>query len=447
MTILATITLVLCLLLSTPAMADDVLFINARLLTMTDAPAPSAPTELLVRNDRIAAIGTDLAPAKEENTLTIDLAGGYLMPGLAEMHAHVPGNQDSEYRDDVLFLYVANGITTARGMLGSPDHLELREALKRQEILGPRLFTSGPSFNGNSVSSPDQASKMVRSQTAAGYDFLKIHPGLTRAEYDAMAATAAELDIAFAGHVPANVGLLHALAAGQASIDHLDGYIQALVPDLRDASGGLFALELLDRTDAERIELVVEATRDAGAWVVPTETLLENFAGAATGVEAVDARPQNAYLPVELRARYRRALTGSSAAVSSARGYLTLRKRVLRDLHQQGVGILLGSDAPQIYNVPGFSAHRELESMVTAGLGTFDALKSGTVNPAEFFGFPGEFGVLAPGAAADLIWLRDNPISDIRNTRSIQGVMVRGRWLDRQTLDAGLAAIAARYAE
>jgi imidazolonepropionase-like amidohydrolase len=445
MTILTAITLVVCLLFSPRAMPNDVLFINARLLTMADGPAPSPPTQLFVRNDRIAAIGTALVT--DEDTLTVDLAGGYLMPGLAEMHAHVPGNQTTQYRDDVLFLYVANGVTTARGMLGSPDHLELREALERQETLGPRLFTSGPSFNGNSVSSPDQASAMVRSQAAAGYDFLKIHPGLSRAEYDAMATTAAELDIAFAGHVPADVGLLRALAAGQASIDHLDGYIQALVPDLRDASGGLFALELLDRTDAERIELVVRATREAGAWVVPTETLLENFAAAATGLEEVEARPQNVYLPGDLRASYRRALTGSSASASSALRYLDLRKRLLRTLHQQEVGILLGSDAPQIYNVPGFSAHRELESMVTAGLGPFDALKSGTVNPAEYFGLPGDFGVLAPGAAADLIWLRDNPLSDIRNTRSIQGVMVRGRWLDRHSLDTGLAAIARRNAD
>jgi imidazolonepropionase-like amidohydrolase len=424
------------------AVAGQHLFVNAKLITMTDA-APFEG-ELLVEEGRITALGASLdAPAEAQ---VIDAAGGYLMPGLAEMHAHVPGPQQGErYRDDVLFLYVANGVTTARGMLGAPAHLELRAALAANEVLGPRLITSGPSFNGNSVSSPAQAAAMVREQAEAGYDFLKIHPGLTLEEYDAMAAAARELGIPFAGHVPSDVGLLHALAAGQATIDHLDGYVQALVPDLTSASGGLFAPELLPRTETARIALVANATREAGAWVVPTETLLENFAAAAGSQEAVDARPQNRYLPPALRERYRDALRDGTASAAAANRYLELRKRVLRALHDDGVGILLGSDAPQIFNVPGFSAHRELESMVAAGLTPMEALRSGTVLPARFFGREGEFGQLVAGAAADLLWLRDNPLEDIGNTQSIEGVMVRGRWLDRAAIDRGLDEIAARH--
>ena len=109
------------------------------------------------------------------------------------MHAHVPAGQGETYRDEVLFLFVANGVTTIRGMLGHPDHLQLRKALADNQILGPRLITSGPSFSGRSGSTAQRTERMVREQHAAGYDFLKIHPGVPLAAYDAMVAVADEL--------------------------------------------------------------------------------------------------------------------------------------------------------------------------------------------------------------------------------------------------------------
>jgi imidazolonepropionase-like amidohydrolase len=416
-------------------------FVNGHIVTDRDAQ----PAEVLVVDGRIHAIGPALTAP--EDAVVIDLEGGYLMPGLTEMHAHVPGPRQGEaYRDEVLFLFLANGVTTIRGMLGDPTHLQLRDDLIAGRVLGPRLITSGPSFRGDTVSSPEQAVRMVEAQAAAGYDFLKIHPGLTRPEYDAIAAAAKRLGIPFAGHVPAEVGLMHALTSGQATIDHLDGYIQALVPGLAGDDSGLFAIGLTDRADPEGIDDLVGATLAAGAAVVPTETLLENFAEAdpATVID----RPQNAYLPRELLDGYRRALEGRSAGLTraSAIRFMELRKRLIRELHQGGVAVLLGSDAPQIFNVPGFSVHRELQAMTAAGLTPADAIILGTRNPALFFGMPKEFGSIRTEASADLVWLTANPLEDIANTTKIRGVMVRGRWLDRAFLDAGLEQIAGRHA-
>ncbi len=423
--------------------ADAYHFVNGHLITGLDGEPAAEPLELTVSGERITAVGADLA--SPESAVRIDLDGGYLIPGLTEMHAHVPApDQGDTYRDEVLFLYLANGITTIRGMLGHPDHLRLREDIAAHTVLGPRLFTSGPSFNGSSVSGPDEARQMVADQAAAGYDFLKIHPGLTLAEYDAMSAAAHGRGIPFAGHVPAEVGLLHALAGGQASIDHLDGYVQALVPGLSGDDSGLFAIGLTPRADGALIGSVVAETVAAGAAVVPTETLLENF--AAADPESVFDRPQNVYLPPDLRERYRERLTGTGSGLNraSAARFLELRKTLIRALHDSGALMLLGSDAPQIYNVPGFSAHRELTAMVAAGLTPAQALVMGTRNPAIFFGQETEFGQLKPGMAADLVWLRENPLDGIAGTTTIEGVMVRGHWLDRAELDAGLAAIAAR---
>src|SRR5690606_18233030 len=141
----------------------------------------------------IVAVGPSADVTVPDGATVIDGSGLYLMPGLAEMHGHVPsagGNQQAV--DETLFLYVAAGVTTVRGMLGYDGQLALRERAAADEVISPTLYLAGPSFSGNSVSSPEEAADMVRRQVAEGWDLLKIHPGLTRAEYDAVARAAAD---------------------------------------------------------------------------------------------------------------------------------------------------------------------------------------------------------------------------------------------------------------
>src|SRR5690349_6797743 len=107
---------------------------------------------VIIQGGKITVIGKNLNYTKE-GLLHINGTGKYLIPGLAEMHAHVPPIDDIEPMKDVVKLFAFNGVTTIRGMLGHPRHLELRAKIQRGEILGPRLYTSGPSANGNSVKS------------------------------------------------------------------------------------------------------------------------------------------------------------------------------------------------------------------------------------------------------------------------------------------------------
>ena len=436
----------------TPPPAEDIAFVGAHVIPMT-GPWTHDDHTVIVRDGVIVAVGPSAETPPAPSDRIVEAAGLVLMPGLAEMHAHVPPprqpNLPETYQQDVLTLWVANGITLARGMLGQPQHLELRSALAANEVLGPRLVTSGPSFNGRSVRSPRQARERVAAQAAAGYDFLKMHPGLERDEFDAIAEAARAADIPFAGHVSVDVGLEHTLAGGQLTIDHLDGYMPLLVPDPEDLEAGadaFFGIGLGDRVDRSRIAGLVTLTKDAGAWVVPTETLMENIAGARLDLEAVLDRPENAWLPQGLYEQYRRSVIETAAEDFDAEAFLAVRKALIGALHRGGVPVLLGSDSPQIMNVPGFSIHRELEAMVAAGLHPMEAIATGTTNPARFLDEEGRHGVITPGAEASFVLLRANPIVDIAHTREIEGVMVRGRWLDRGFLDDRLTEIRERYA-
>ncbi|HEX2093150.1 MAG TPA: hypothetical protein VHG28_12135, partial [Longimicrobiaceae bacterium] len=181
--------------LAVPAAAQDAPGAVSAFTHVTVLPMDTSRTlpdqTVLVRGDRIVQVGPSARVRVPAGARVIDGRGKFLMPGLAEMHGHIPPPQaPQEYTESVLFLYLANGITTVRGMLGAPNQLPLRERAARGELLSPTLYLAGPSFNGSSVSSPEEAVRMVRQQKAEGWDLLKVHPGLTRAEYDAMARTA-----------------------------------------------------------------------------------------------------------------------------------------------------------------------------------------------------------------------------------------------------------------
>jgi imidazolonepropionase-like amidohydrolase len=430
-----------------PETATDVAFVNVNVVSMSGEQVLTNTT-VLVSNGRISAIGPDARIVKPRQTRSIDARGKYLIPGLAEMHAHVPGAVEAKtYREDVLFLYAANGVTLARGMLGTPVHLQTRGELLEHRLVGPRLVTSGPSLNGNSAPDVEAGRRLVREQKAAGYDFLKLHPGLKREVFIAIAETARDVGIDFAGHVSADVGVDLALEQRQATIDHLDGYLLRMLPTAIRGSENPNNLGIVNRMDMSLLPEVVRSTRGAGTWMVPTQTLYENLQGP-TSIEELDARPEMRYVSPKLRQDYRNSKQNVLAApgftTDFSRKYIAARRAIIRALHEGGVGMLLGSDAPQIFNVPGFSVHRELQSMVDAGLSPYQALRMATASPAEFFGAGGKYGTVTVGADADLVLLAADPLANIANTQKIEGVMVRGRWLDRAWIDRELAGVAER---
>lgn len=402
----------------------------------------------------IFSISTSPPDNQKYNTV-IDGKGMFLMPGLSEMHAHIPSPPASrESVEETLLLYLSNGITTIRGMLGHPSHLELKQQVEKREVLGPRIFTSSPSLNGGSVRTPGEARAKVTQYQKEGYDFLKIHPGIKREVFDELVAAARETGIPFAGHVPVDVGIRHALNSGYASIDHVDGFLEGLVPEnagIKPEANGFFGYNFAALADTSLIPSLVALARENEVWIVPTQSLFERwFAPVSADVLLRD--PEMKYMPVTTLTNWKIRKEQSTAPSTGFteegwEQFNAIRQKLIKALSDGGYGMLLGSDAPQLFNVPGFSIHHEIKGMEDAGMNRLEILQSGTVNPARFFGMEDTFGRIAEGLEADLILLRENPLEDLEALRKLEGVMFRGTWLDKKTLDKKLNVIANRVKE
>ena len=404
----ATVALIACS-AATAHAQNTYAFTNVNVVPMTSAAILRDQT-VIVQNGRITGLGPASAVKPPRNAVRIDARGKYLMPGLAEMHGHIPG-ANVELAERVSFLYVAGGVTTVRGMQGHPNHFALRARVDSGAIIGPRYILSSPPLAGNTVSDTASAGAIVRNFKNAGYDLLKIHENLSREVYDKIVATARELNLPFGGHVPNAVGIEHALASKQTTIDHLDNYLDVIKEELDIP-------QLVDRTIA------------AGVANVPTMPLWEVIRGLHDPADLMKY-DELRYMPAQMVQQWQTQVGNIRAqtnALEAARE-IELRNQLLKALSDRGAVLLLGSDAPQLFSVPGFSIQREMETWVDAGISPLKVLQAGTIDVAKHLNDEANSGTIAIGKRADLLLLDANPLQNIRNVTKKSGVMVKGRWL------------------
>ncbi len=422
---------------------------NVKVINVRDGSI-SEDMQIFIQDGSIVAIEKQLREV--ENVRIIDGKGKYVLPGLAEMHAHIPSPQWGRDRtDETLFLYLSNGVTTIRGMLGHPEHLKLRAQAESNEILSPRIFTSSPSVNGNSVQTIAEAQRKITQFKNDGYDFLKIHPGLTLEVFNEIVNTANKVGIKYSGHVPVDVGVRRAIESGYASIDHIDGYLEGLVPASANVSpdqNGFFGYNFTHLADTALADNLVALTKKNKVWIVPTQSLFGRWFSPVPPEKIAENAEEFIYMPKSTVQQWinskKNLINSPEYTVEKYVLFTDIRYQLIRKLHKNGYGLLLGSDAPQVFNVPGFSIHHELRGIVDAGLTPLEAIQTGTINPAIFFDMEGKFGEIKVGASADLILLEENPLLDINNLKNPVGVMVRGRWLDREMINKKLEDIAER---
>jgi imidazolonepropionase-like amidohydrolase len=397
---------------------------------------------VITEGDRITALGPVQTTQPPQGAQRIDGRGRFLMPGLADMHVHlnIGGRANGLLKNgDYATLFIANGVTTVRNMWGSPDILALRKTIDQGSVIGPRIYTTGPLTDGKPpirplsrvVETVAQAVDAVTSDKHEGYDAVKVYNHLSPETYAAIVSTARTLGLPVYGHVPDRVGIEGVLAARQDSIEHVEGYLDAL--DRDDSPGAISAL--------------VSATRMAGAWNCVT---LAFFQGAVPGDEAARllAKPSMRFVPPALTTLWKdnpQLASLTPYQFGRLRLYDEKRNKFVRALHEGGAKILLGTDTPNQFVVPGFAIHEELRNLISAGFTPYEAIRAGTSDAAEFLKSQNQWGTVAAGLQADLILVEANPLQDVSNVNRRIGVMVRGQWMTELELKNRLEQLAASY--
>ena len=451
-----------------PQSVSPVAFINVTVVPMDQNRVLEGQT-VIVRNGRIAAMGPVDRVAIPADASRIDGEGRFLMPALSDMNAHLPGPAFPENQiEDLLFLYLANGVTAIRSVDGSPHHLALKRQVDRGELLGPTIFVSGPPFLVDTTMTTDTVQSLLRATRAMGYDFLRIHPDTPDEMWDDLTRLAHTTGITFGGSIPRAMELRRALAEGISTVDHLDGYMEAAAseeikermrPVVEVDEEGVETVveegeevpwgEILRSVTGRQLRAIAAHTRAANTWVTPTlyfwEVLYQPL-----NVDSMLALPEMRYVPPRLRGEW---LQEKRISPLYPRDIFqleaTLRRDLLRALNNAGVGIVMGTGSSRMFNVPGFSLRREIPMMRDARLIPYEVLLAGTRNvgryASEEMSEPGSFGVVREGNRADLILLNGNPLENLDHLWDQEGVMVRGRWLPREWIEERLATIEEQY--
>jgi imidazolonepropionase-like amidohydrolase len=199
---------------------------------------------------------------------------------------------------------------------------------------------------------------------------------------------------------------------------------------------------IADRADENKIPQLMKELKQHNVWVVPTQALAERWITSARNAESFSQDPEMKYMQPANLNNWVNAKSGmqKNEKYDPAKivDYIKLRRKLIYECNKAGVGLLLGCDAPQVFNVPGVATHHELKYLVDAGLTPYEALKTGTVNVAKFYKKNGETGVVKKGAVSDLILINGNPLENISNTMKIEGVMLNKNWLPKAYIEQSL---------
>jgi imidazolonepropionase-like amidohydrolase len=413
---------------------------------------------VIIERDRINAVGGK-GTRYPRNAPSVSAKGGYLIPGLWDMHVHLTfGDWFPLAQEISLPLFVANGVTSVRDMGSNlPTIQSWRNEIEGGRLIGPRILTSGPMLDGPkprfpdsiAVTTPEDGVRAVDDLKHRGVDFIKLQSLIPRDAVFAIAAEAKKQEIPFEGHVPDSVRASEMSAAGMHSFEHLIGIFEGSSP-LEDQflKGGKSESKFLASYDPARASVLANTLAQSQTWQCPT--LVWERGGNLLDVTDFRKDPRAKYVPaywkdktwkqfsVEVQKEF------NTDDLETRKKFVDKELQVVQMLQKAGVPFLAGTDTPSgVYVFPGFSLHEELQRFVAAGFTPLEALQTATLNPARFFEVEGELGTIETGKLADMILLDANPLDDIRNTQKIAAVMMNGRYFSRGDLQKLLQKVEA----
>jgi imidazolonepropionase-like amidohydrolase len=393
---------------------------NARVIDGTGA-APIEKARIVIDGDRITRMGpadTVPAPAGAER---IDLSGQTLVPGLIDLHFHIEDDPKLALRQ------LSHGVTSFRDPGQWNENFDgLREMVAADNLPGPRMFITGPHIDGERPAYPadavvardaDEARRLAERAVRQGAAALKIYFRLP------FASAKAVIDVCVARGIPctAHLEVLDArelFEAGLHGLEHITSLGMSLMPPLeaekyrqavlanndarRDGRYEMFARLDLDGPQAQALYGVLRARRP---WLDATLAVFERRA---------DRPPAG---------------TKPAMAPVLAAGFAKM-KQLTRRAAQEGARVVMGGHTSVPFAERGEAPWRELELLVESGFTPLEAIAAATGTAAAFLYRSDELGTLRPGLRADLVVLRADPSRDIAAMRTVDRVMVGGRWID-----------------
>ncbi len=390
--------------------------------------APIEDGTLVVRDQKIEAVGRVGEVAIPPDTRVVDVRGKVLMPGLADMHVHLAGGWNGEdvdllgYRRYLNALLYA-GVTTVLDTGNvKPYIIQMRDEIAAGRLLGPRIYCAGPLVDGPDplwppisygVSSVEQIPKLVRQLKQDRVDVVKAYVGLSIPMLWALAAEARKNSLPLLVDQSWRNGMVDLAAApGITAFAH--------TPDMIVGDETVGLLKQRNVMFISTLSVVESKSRRR----------LEDFAFLDNPL-IKDTTPPS--FLADLRAD-KPSPSWEGAPKQENLKRFRQQSANLKRLFDAGLLITAGTDAPYPGVFQGEGIHREMELLVEAGLLPLDAISMATANAAKFVGADKEWGTLEPGKLANLIVVNGRPDRTIADSRKIEQVIRLGIVLDREAL-------------
>lgn len=390
--------------------------------------ALTQPVAVLVRGKVIAAVEALDSPATPGET-TIDGAGGTLIAGMYEMHAHL-GQSDA-------LLDVAAGITTVRDMGNDNAVLDkLIEQIDGGTIGGPHVIRSGfiegkslfSANNGILVDSEEKAVEAVRWYGARNYWQIKSYNSMNPAWVPAMAKEAHLLGMRLAGHIPAFSNADDMILAGYDEITHINQFSLGWVIQPGEDTRTLFRLTALKRLpgldlQSPKVQHTINMMVERKIAIDPTLGIHEQLTQRRDGQVPPGAVDYIDHMPIGFRRDSMKALADTSAPGDDQAYRQAFDKMVavVRMLHDRGVFIVFGTDTGG-----SFTYHRELELYQLAGMTPAEILKRATFDSAHYVSQDQRMGSIEKGKLADFFLIPGDPLKNLKAIKTISMVVKDG---------------------
>jgi imidazolonepropionase-like amidohydrolase len=407
---------------------------------------------VVIRDGRIEAVSR-AADVDSRQMRVIDGHGKWLMPALADMHVHFWDPTEAN-------LFLANGIAHVRNMWGAPLHLAWQQKVKSGGVPGPRVTTTSPIVDGAGpdgrtiwpgsvlLATPEEAGPLVARLADRGYAQIKAYSALQPEPLRALGAAAKARGIPITGHCPSSVRYEQAIDAGMSCFEHLaaieNGHLHDGGHQLPVAANRLERFRVLPQLDLDSIRVLADRLAREQIWNCPTlvvirqMTLSRDDALATPHLEYMRPHTRDSWDPKE-DFRFRAMSSTRDELVAAAREAEEVLRRVVGVLRDAGAPLLLGTDTPNPYVIPGMSIHQEIAHLRAAGLTPYEVFRAGTSEAARFLGEQNDWGTVAAARRADLVLLSRDPLQHVDALQHIEHLFVNGQDFDRLALEALLA--------